>query len=119
MIKFMILLRRSPAMSHAEFVEHHQRHHAPLFMSVPAVQQHVRRYVQTHPVAADLPGLPTTDIDGTTELWFDDQAAFAAVFTDPTYLDVVRPDEARFLDLARCEFLVTTEHVVHAGTLTL
>jgi len=118
MIKFTILLRRTPAMTHDEFVDYHRNRHAPLFMSVPAVQEHVRRYVQTHTIAADLPGLPATNIDGTTELWFADQAAFAAVFTDPTYLELIRPDEARFLDLEHCEFLVTQENVVHAGTPT-
>ena len=115
MIKFTILLRRTPAMTHDEFVDYHRHRHAPSFMSIPVVQKHVRRYVQTHAIAADLPGLPITDIDGTTELWFADEAALAAVFTDLTYLEVVRPDEARFLDLEHCEFLVTQDNVVYAG----
>ena len=38
MIKFTILLRRNPDMTHAEFVTYHREQHAPLFMSVKAVQ---------------------------------------------------------------------------------
>ena len=45
MIKFTILLRRREGTSHDEFVAYHRDQHAPLFMSMPVVQQHVRRYV--------------------------------------------------------------------------
>ena len=113
MIKFSILLRRRPGTTHAEFVAYHRDKHAPLFMSLPVVQDNVRRYVQQHTFGAALPGLPPTTIDGITELWFDDVAAIAAVFTAESYLHTVRPDEATFLDLERCEFIVSEEHPVH------
>jgi len=63
MIKFTILLRRRPDLSHEEFVTYHREKHAPLFMSMPVVQEH---------------------------------------------------DEATFLDLAACEFIVSEEHPVLA-----
>lgn len=116
MIKLSILLRRRADLSHQQFVDHHRGVHADVFMSVPAVAQHVRRYVQCHTLQGELPGLPGPTFDGITELWFDDVAAVAAVFTDPTYLAVVRPDEESFLDLGGCQFLLTEEHVVHAGS---
>ena len=112
MIKFTILLRRKPELSHDEFVAYHKERHAPLFNALPEVQQHVRRYVQCHTIPASLPGLPPITWDGITELWFDDLAGLAAVFTAPGYLETIRPDEARFLDLHGCDFVVSTETVM-------
>ncbi len=80
MIKFTILLRRKPSMTHDEFVAYHRERHAPLFCALPAVRQHVRRYVQCHTVPASMPGLPPVTFDGITELWFDDVAGLEAVF---------------------------------------
>lgn len=114
MIKFTILLRRRPGMTPADFVAHHRERHAPLFLSIAAVQENVRRYVQQHVVAVDLPGMPGPAFDGVTELWFDDVAGIGRVFQDPEYLAVIRPDEELFCDMHGCEFLVTEENVVHA-----
>ena len=112
MVKFTILLKRRADLTHAQFVEHHRTVHAALFMSVAAVKAHVRRYVQQHALPVELPGLPPAKYDGITELWFDDAAGIAAVFTDAEYTARIRPDEARFLDLHGCDFLVTEEHPV-------
>lgn len=114
MIKFTILLRRRPDLSHEEFVTYHREKHAPLFMSMPVVQEHVRRYTQQHTLQVTMPGLPPTTIDGVTELWFDDVESIAAVFTADSYMETIRPDEATFLDLAACEFIVSEEHPVLA-----
>ena len=56
-----------------------------------------------------LPGLPPTKYDGVTELWFDDVQAIERLFSDAEYLERIRPDEASFLDLERCEFIVSEE----------
>ena len=112
MVKFTILLRKRQDLTHEEFVQYHRTQHAPLFMSIPAVQQHVRRYVQGHGQSLNLPGLPPPAYDGTTELWFDAPEDIAKVFTDAEYLRVIRPDEAKFLDLPGCGFLLLTENVV-------
>ena len=45
-------------------------------------------------------------------LWFDAAVGIAAVSTDAEYLARIRPDEARFLDLHGCDFLVSEETVV-------
>jgi EthD domain len=59
-----------------------------------------------------MPGLPPTSVGGVTELWFEDVESIAAVFTAESYLEVVRPDEAKFLDLEHVEFLISGEHPV-------
>ncbi len=112
MIKFTILLARKPSLSHDEFVRHHRERHAALFMSVPVVRETVRRYVQQHALPVSLPGMPPPKYDGVTELWFDDADALARCFSDADYLNRIRPDEASFLDLDRCDFIVSDENPV-------
>ena len=112
MIKFTILLRKKAGMSQEEFVRYHQTQHAPLFMALPEVRQYVRRYVQGHVLPLNLPGLPPPAYDGTTELWFDAVEDIGKVFEAPAYLATIRPDEAKFLDLAGCGFLVLAENPV-------
>lgn len=112
MVKFTILLRKREELSHAEFVAYHKTQHAPLFISLPEVQQYVRRYVQCHTLAVALPGMPPPAYDGITELWFDDADAIGHVFSSERYMDLIRPDEAKFLDLAGCGFLVCIENPV-------
>ena len=113
MIKFTIVLRRQ-GVTHNEFVQYHRERHAPLFASLPEVKQHVRRYLQCHAIGDSLPGLPDSKIDGTTELWFDDLAGLAALFTSPGYMERIRPDELKFLDFYSCEYLIGTENPVIA-----
>ncbi len=109
MVKFMILLRKREGLSHDEFVTYHKTRHAPLFNSLPEVQQYVRKYVQCHTLPVPLAGMPPPAYDGITELWFDDAAAIGYVFASERYMTLIRPDEAKFLDLAGCGFLVCTE----------
>ena len=112
MIKFTILLARKASLTQEQFVEHHRDVHAALFMSVPVVKQTVRRYVQQHALPVALPGMPPVKYDGVTELWFDDVEAVARVFSDAEYMERIRPDEASFLDLERCDFIVSAENPI-------
>lgn len=114
MIKFTALLVRNSRLTHDQFVDHHKTSHAQLFMSLPESKQHVRRYVQSHNLGVELPGMPASRYDGITEIWFDDVAGFAAVFTCPQYKTAVRTDEESFLDLAAGDVSLSTENVVHA-----
>ncbi len=112
MVKFTILLRRHPSMSHDAFVDYHRHTHAPLFCALPAVREHVRRYVQSHTLPLPMPGLPDAGFDGITEIWADDVDGLRTVFTSDDYMASIRPDEARFLDLHACAFLLSTETVM-------
>ena len=109
MVKFTILLTRKPSLTHAQFVEHPRDKHAALFMSVPVVKATVRHYVQQHALPIELPGMPPVKYDGITELWFDDVEAIGRLFSDPEYLERIRPDEASFLHLEGCDFIVSEE----------
>jgi uncharacterized protein (TIGR02118 family) len=81
-IKSISLLTRKAGMTHAQFVEHWVRVHAPLAQTVPGL----RRYVQSHIVEERTrPDIPTTDveIDGIAELWYDDREAMARAHASP------------------------------------
>lgn len=112
MIKFTILLKRKPSITHDEFVTYHREKHAALFRSLPAAQSHVRRYVQQHSVPLEFPGLPPLKWDGVTEIWFDSAKDIGALFNDAEYLAKIRPDEEQFLDVTACDFVVSEENVV-------
>ena len=83
-------------------------------MSIAVVQDTVKRYVQQHALPVALPGLPPVRYDGMTELWFDDTDALAHCFGDAEYLEKIRPDEDKFLDLHACDFMVSAETNVAA-----
>lgn len=78
-----------------EVVTHHKTTHAELFMSLPESTQHVRRYVQSHSLELDLPGMRPSRYDGITQIWFDDPEVFAAVCTSPQYLATSAPTRSR------------------------
>lgn len=112
MIKMTIVLRRHPSLTRDDFVAYHRGHHAALFSALPESILHVRRYVQVHAQHEELPGLPMLKADGLTEIWFDDLAGLAALFTSPAYLETIRPDEEKFLDLAACQIFIGNENEV-------
>ncbi len=112
MVKFSIFLHRHADMNQEDFVQYHKNNHAPLFASLPEVRQFVRKYIQCHTLPVSLPELPALPYDGITELWFDDVESIAKVFSSEHYMQQIRPDEKKFLDLHKCSFLITTENPV-------
>lgn len=109
MVKIIICVMRKPGLSHEEFDLYWRSHHAAVIKSVPEFTRHVRRYVQCHLAAQDTPFLAASGYDGVAELWFDDIAALNTAFTEPRYLEVIRPDELKFVDMERTISLVTEE----------
>ena len=112
MIKFTILLKRKSSLTREQFVDYHRNSHAALFMSVPVVMETVRRYVQQHSLPVELPGMPPMKYDAITELWFDDVESIGRLFSDAEYMRVIRPDEASFIDLEKCDFVVSEQNFV-------
>ena len=99
-------------MTQEQFVAYHRNQHGPLFCVLTEVRQHVRRYVQCHPATVEISGMPPVPFDGITELWFDDAAGMAALFTAENYMKTIRPDEMKFLDLEACRLIPSTETVL-------
>ena len=109
MIKFSISPRRNPSMSQDEFATDHRDRHGPVFCALPAERQHLRRYVQCRTLPASIPGPQPITFGGITKLWFDDEFGLEAVFSSKNDMQIIRPDEARFLDLHACEFVLPSE----------
>ncbi len=47
--------------------------------------------------------------DGVAELWFDNPEEIARAFEEPRYLEIIRPDELKFVDLSNCISFLTEE----------
>jgi uncharacterized protein (TIGR02118 family) len=116
MVKLVGCLRRKPGMGAEEFHRYWRDVHGPLVKSVPEFFRYVRKYVQGHSVPEQVPGFPpptSPPFDGIAELWFDNVADIGNAFAEPRYLEIIRPDELKFLDLPNCSMFVVEEVLLH------
>jgi EthD domain-containing protein len=109
MIRLTALLRRNPALSAEEFQAHWRDVHAAKIRSVPGIERWLVRYEQHPRHGADRRWTGTAGIDGMTLQWYRTLDDFEAMIADPTYREVVGPDERFLLDLPRCVFLLSDE----------
>jgi uncharacterized protein (TIGR02118 family) len=109
MLKLDILIVRRPDTTHDQFLEYWRDRHAPFFVSQPIVKKTVRQYVQSQTVADTPAGIPTAPFDGIAQLWFDDVAGFLEYIQSPNYQDVIRLDEAKFVDPRKVQLLFSEE----------
>jgi uncharacterized membrane protein len=105
-IKFTTLLIRNKEMDFDDFKSHHKKRHMPLFSSIPIIKRNVKKYVVSHKIENSN---CKKDYDGIVEFWFDSFFDTLMVFVNPKYLLKVRPDEKRFLNLSKCDFILTKE----------
>ena len=111
MVKMFAVLRRNPEMTREQFVEHWRGQHGPMIRNEPTLARHIVRYeqhVRLH--NGSLSG--TKDIDGVAVQWFDSMDAFVGFMSEPKYAELIAPDEQRFLDMDRLEFIITEEPTV-------
>ncbi len=102
MLKTIVLIKRRPDLSQADFLAYWRGHHAALAAKLPGM----RRYVQNHVDPEILPGL--SQFDGVAESWFDDANAILALRGAPE-LRALRADEPNLIDPAATETLVVRE----------
>lgn len=118
MVKLFAVLRRRPDLSVEEFRAHWRERHGPLIAGTPALARHIVRYeqhVRHRPDAIS----GTDDVDGVAEQWFRSIDDFVAFISEPAYAEHVAPDERRFLDVDRLEFVICDDpHVVIDGPTT-
>jgi uncharacterized protein (TIGR02118 family) len=101
--KAVILLRRRDDMTSAEFRTWWLEEHAPLAGQLPGV-----RHIVFNAVVAD-GGTGGGEVDGVSELWFDDEAAFTAAYATELGQQVAADSMAHVSSRVR---LFVTEHVV-------
>jgi len=109
--KILLMMKRRPGMSVAEFRDYYENRHVPLCTryASPAITRYVRRYIdpQPHPETGPAAELP---FDVITELWFEDHAKFLgtlAYLTSNRMPDEVVEDECNLFD--RASFRIATE----------
>lgn len=111
MVKLFAVLRRRQGMTTEEFVEHWRDRHGPLIAGEPTLARHILRYEQHVRHRPDaLSG--NEGIDGVAVQWFDSIEGFVGFMSEPAYAELVAPDEQRFLDMERVEFIITEEPTV-------
>jgi len=112
MIKTIGLLARKPGWSHAAFMDHWVRIHAPLAHAIPGLRRYVQNHMAGERSRADIPALELgAEIDGIAELWFDDRAAWERALASPE-MKALHDDGARFI--GRIRSYVVEEHSVIA-----
>ena len=77
MIKLVLLFRRRPDITPAEFLRYWEEVHVPLVRQVPGI----RRYVISPVLRSPDSGQPVAD--GMAELWFADEEALNAALVSP------------------------------------
>jgi uncharacterized protein (TIGR02118 family) len=106
-VKLLCMLTRREGMEGTAFRQHWRTQHAGLFRDTPALARHIAAYEQ-HPrtvgdEARDTGGGP----DGMAEQWYADLDAFHDFVREPAQADLIRPDEDRFIDRSKLQFVVT------------
>jgi uncharacterized protein (TIGR02118 family) len=117
-VKLSVVMRRREGMSFGDFDKYWLHNHGDLVLSVSEFTRHLRRYVQSHVVpdyspadsgSALLNEWGAADFDGIAELWFDDIPGIVAAFNEPRCLEIIGPDDARFIDVPRTELMTVRE----------
>jgi hypothetical protein len=106
MLKVMLLMKRRPGLSLAEFIERYETVHVPLAEKhARGLLRYERHYL--HPSPTDLYGAEVgePEYDVLTELWYEDMAAFQKTCSDMTrhperIADIVA-DEEKLFDRSR------------------
>jgi len=125
MIKLVYVITRRADKTPAQFYDYWLGAHAPLVATHQGALR-MRKYVQSHLV--DTPANEAmravrgmqAPVDGVTEVWWDSledmQRAYAAPEGARAGQDLSE-DESRFIDRARSQVFITTEHEIfdHAG----
>ena len=114
MIKVIVMVKRNPSLTPAEFHRHWREVHARLVADTPSVARHIVRYEQNHRTEDDY-ARGEVDFDGVAIAWYRSRAEMDAVFAEPEYQATIAPDEARLSDPERNVWIVTEEEEVVIG----
>jgi uncharacterized protein (TIGR02118 family) len=99
-------VKRKEGTTHEQFLDYWRNQHGPLIRDTPALSEHVLRYEQhaTHPNDG-------SGFDGVAVQTFTSWADFVAMLGTPEG-DVMRADEANFLDSSSIKVVFTADRVV-------
>lgn len=115
MLKLVMVIPRRPDVTHAYFLQHVATTHLQVVDQVPEFRNRARRYVQNHLYVDPhelasihgASGIPNAD--GLIEVWFSSVDDMLGAFQEPRYMELIRPDEHQFGDVAGAWGLATHE----------
>jgi EthD domain len=117
-MKMMIVCRRNPSLSRAQFFRHLRHVHWPLIQRHPSVLDALPGYVQNYTVLPEqgidlsAPLELAVERDSVIELAFDGVAGINRLLSVPVYMQYIRPDEAYFNDLQNNIMVLTNASAV-------
>ncbi|ETN37506.1 uncharacterized protein HMPREF1541_07128 [Cyphellophora europaea CBS 101466] len=105
-VRMCLLIPRKKGISKEEFYDHWANVHGPL-VAPTLIKYGVSNYVQFHriPHRDEAIGVPP-QYDGIAEFVFDKYEDMEAFYKDPFYLDEIRADELRFIDVDNIVFSI-------------
>lgn len=104
-VKWLVLLKRKPGLSVADFRGYSLETHAPIACNLPGV----RRYQQCH-VRDSSYFFGETRFDCVSQIWFDDMRAFTAMTASAEFQEQFKSDLQAFTDSKYVFSLATEEH---------
>ena len=110
MLHALYFITRKPGLRDAEFHRYWREVHGPIAKKIPQLKS----YVQTHRIPFP-GGVANSPYDGAAEVLIENEAALEQLRREPAYLNGALVDEAKFIDLNRVEWQVTTDHVIIDG----
>ncbi len=110
MLHVLYFITRKAGLTDAEFHRYWREVHGPIAKKIPQLKS----YVQTHRIPFP-GGAANSPYDGAAEVMIENEAALEQLRREPAYLNGALVDEAKFIDLNRVEWQVTTDHVMIDG----
>ena len=120
MLKVMLLMKRKPGLSLAEFIERYESIHVPLAEKhARGLLRYERHYL--HPSPTDLYGneVGEPEYDVLTELWYADRDAFAKTHSGlsrhPERVADIIADEEKLFDRSKSRFAILEDRISDLG----
>jgi hypothetical protein len=120
MVKVMLLMKRKPGLSLAEFIERYETIHVPLATkNATKIRHYARHYL--HPSPRDLYGneVGEPEYDVLTELWYDDLETFTrqqdGMRRYPERLAAIIEDEEQLFDRSRSRVAIVEDRISNLG----
>jgi uncharacterized protein (TIGR02118 family) len=116
-MKMIVLFRRKPGLTSAQFREHYEERHAPLALKLfPYLKGYRRNYIRHdlhHARAGQEVFSANLDFDAITEITFADRSDYDRMvreMADPAIREQVVTDEQRFLDRSATVVFMVDEY---------
>lgn len=114
MVRIMVLLKRKPGLSMADFIDRYENEHAPLIARLITRTIRYERHYLTPLFHLAVGEPPEPEFDVVTEVWYPSEAVYAeqqAYLRDhPEVLREIATDEERLFDRSKSRMMRVEDH---------